>query len=223
MNRRTADDIQKATRAFQTSIQADPTYAPAYAGLADCYELLASAPYTAVPPSEAFPKAEAAARKALELDPSLGEAHVSLGYADLAYAWDFVAAEHEFQRAIQLRPNYATAHQFYGYSLTVMGKLSEAIAERQKAVDLDPSNPLMASALGEAYYQTRQFDLTIEQNRRALELDPTYAIALVNIGRRFRAAAMFPRCTSHSFIPDSETGIMPSIGWTPLSRSGRST
>ncbi|HEX6802073.1 MAG TPA: hypothetical protein VF133_00205 [Terriglobales bacterium] len=188
--RRTAADIEKAAAAFEKSIARDPTYAPAYAGLADCYELLASAPYTAIRPSEAFPKAETAARKALELDPSLGEAHVSLGYADLAYAWDFAGADREFRRAIELRPDYATGHQFYAYSLTVMGKLSDAIAERKKAVALDPASPLMASALGEAYYQARMFDNTIAQNQHALELDPTYAIALVNIGRAYQQKGM---------------------------------
>ena len=189
-SRRTAAEIQKAIGAFEKSVAADPTYAPAYAGLADCYELLGSAPYTAIRPSQAFPKAEAAARKALELDPSLGEAHVSLGYADLAYAWDFPAADREFRRALELRPDYATAHQFYAYSLTVMGKLPDAIGERKKAVDLDPASPLMASALGEAYYQARQFDETIDENQRALELDPTYAIALVNIGRAYQQKGM---------------------------------
>lgn len=192
-SRRTAENIQKATASFEKSIRVDPTYAPAYAGLADCYELSASAPYTAVPPKEAFPKAEAAARKALELDPSLAEAHVSLGYAELAYEWNVAAADREFRRALELRPGYATGHQFYAYSLTVMGKLPEAIAERKKAVDLDPINPLMASALGEAYYQARQFDRTIEQNQRALELDPTYAIALVNIGRAYQQKGMHPQ------------------------------
>lgn len=189
-SRRTAADIKKAISAFQKSIAADPTYAPAYAGLADCYELLGSAPYTALRPSEAFPQAEAAARKALELDPSLGEAHVSLGYADLAYGWNFAEADREFRRALELRPNYATGHQFYAYWLTVMGRLSEAIAERKKAVELEPGSPLMASALGEAYYQARMFDKTIEQNQRALELDPTYAIALVNIGRAYQQKGM---------------------------------
>lgn len=189
-SRRTAAEIQKAIGAFEKSVAADPTYAPAYAGLADCYELLGSAPYTAIRPSEAFPKAEAAARKALELDPSLGEAHVSLGYADLAYAWDFPAADREFRRALELRPDYATGHQFYAYSLTVMGRLSDAIAERKKAAELDPGSPLMASALGEAYYQARRFDNTIEENQRALELDPTYAIALVNIGRAYQQKGM---------------------------------
>jgi len=189
-SRRTAADIQKAISSFEKSVAEDPTYAPAYSGLADCYELLGSAPYTAIRPNEAFPKAQAAARKALELDPSLGEAHVSLGYADLAYAWDFQAADREFRRALELRPAYATGHQFYAYSLTVMGKLSEAIAERKKAVDLAPDSPLMASALGEAYYQARMFDQTIEQNQRALGLDPTYAIALVNIGRAYQQKGM---------------------------------
>jgi len=189
-NRRTAENIQKAFAFFERSINEDPTYAPAYAGLADCYELLGSAPYTAMPPREAFPKAEAAARKALELDDSLAEAHVSLGYAYLAYEWNFALADREFRRALDLRPNYATGHQFYAYSLTAAGKLPEAIEERKKAVDLDPVNPLMASALGEAYYQARLFDQTIEQNQRALELDPGYAIALVNIGRAYEQKGM---------------------------------
>jgi tetratricopeptide (TPR) repeat protein len=206
-SRRTAEDIEKATALFEKSIRVDPTYAPAYAGLADCYELSASAPYTAVPPKEAFPKAEATARKALDLDPSLAEAHVSLGYADLAYEWDIAAADREFRRALELRPGDATAHQFYGYSLTAMGKLSEAIAERKKAVDLEPINPLMASALGEAYYQARQFDRTIEQNQRALELDPTYAIALVNIGRAYQQKGMHAQAQAAfqkilSVVPD---------------------
>lgn len=215
-SRRTAENIQKASASFEKSIRADPTYAPAYAGLADCYELLGSAPYTAMPPREAFPKAEAAARKALELDPSLAEAHVSLGYADLAYEWDVAAADREFRRALELRPGYATGHQFYAYSLTVMGNLSEAIAERKKAVELDPINPLMASALGEAYYQARQFDRTIEQNQRALELDPTYAIALVNIGRAYQQKGMHRQAQAAfqkilSFAPD-DPAILALLG-----------
>jgi len=189
-NRRTAESIQKALELFERSTNEDPTYAPAYAGLADCYELLGSAPYTAMPPREAFPKAEVAARKALELDESLAEAHVSLGYAYLAYEWKFANADREFRRALDLRPNYATGHQFYAYALTVDGKLSEAIEERKKAVDLDPVSPLMASALGEAYYQSRDFDQTIAQNQRALELDSRYAIALVNIGRAYQQKGM---------------------------------
>lgn len=189
-NRRTAESIQKAVALFEKSISMDATYAPSYAGLADSYELLGSAPYTTLPPKEAFPKAEAAARKALALDDSLAEAHVSLGYAYLAYEWKFADADREFRRAIEMRPKYATGHQFFGYSLTAAGKLNEAIEERKKAVDLDPLSPLMASALGEAYYHARRFDETIAQNQRALELDPRYAIALVNIGRAYQQKGM---------------------------------
>jgi TolB-like protein/Flp pilus assembly protein TadD len=189
-NQRTVASIQKALSLFHTSVNMDATYAPAYAGLADCYELLGSAPYTALRPRDAFPQAEAAARKALELDESLAEAHVSLGYAYLAYEWDFASANREFRRALDLRPSYATGHQFYGYLLTVQGELAQAVEERKKAIELDPLSPLMASALGEAYYQVREFDQTIAQNRRALDLDPQYAIALVNIGRAYEQKSM---------------------------------
>jgi tetratricopeptide (TPR) repeat protein len=116
--------------------------------LADCYELLGSAPYTVLRPREAFPKAKEAARKALQLDDRLAEAHVSLGYSDLVYEWNFPEAQKEFERALELRPDYATAHEFYAYYLTVSGRLSEAIAERKKAVELEPLNPLLTSALG---------------------------------------------------------------------------
>ncbi len=189
-NKRTGEGFAKAITLFQRSIEIDPTYAPPYAGLADCYELLGSAPYSTLAPSEAFPKAEAAARKALELDSTLAEAHVPLGYSQLVYEWNFPEARKEFEKALQLRSGYATAHQFYGYYLTAMGKSDEAIAERKKAVELDPISPLLHSALGEAYYQARRFDVTIAENHKALELDPSYAIALVNIGRAYEQMGM---------------------------------
>ncbi|MGD1081556.1 MAG: tetratricopeptide repeat protein [Candidatus Sulfotelmatobacter sp.] len=189
-NKRTEDGFAKAITMFRRSIEIDPTYAPSYAGLADCYELLGSAPYSTLTPKEAFPQAEAAARKALELDGTLAEAYVPLGYSQLVYEWNFPEARKDFERALQLRPGYATAHQFYGYYLTAMGKSAEAIAERKKAVELDPISPLLNSALGEAYYHARRFDVTIEQNKKALELDPHYAIALVNIGRAYEQMGM---------------------------------
>jgi TolB-like protein/Flp pilus assembly protein TadD len=189
-NKRTEDGFSKAITLFRHSIEIDPTYAPSYAGLADCYELLGSAPYSTLTPQEAFPKAEAAARKALELDSTLAEAHVPLGYSQLVYERNFPEARKEFETAIRLRPGYATAHQFYGYYLTAMGESDEAIVERKKALDLDPISPLLSSALGEAYYHARRFDVTIEQNKKALELDPSYAIALVNIGRGYEQLGM---------------------------------
>ena len=189
-NKRTPQNFLTAIDFFQKSIDIDPTYAPPYAGLADSYELLGSAPYSALPPREAFPKAEAAARKALALDDTLAEAHVSLGYSYLVYEWNPTEAEKEFSRALALRPDYATGHQFYAYYLTAIGKLDEAIAERKRATELDPLDPLLSSALGEAYYQNRQFELTVEQNAKSLELDPSYAVALVNTGRAFQQKGM---------------------------------
>jgi TolB-like protein/Flp pilus assembly protein TadD len=189
-NKRTEEGFSKAITLFKRSIEIDPTYAPPYAGLADCYELLGSAPYSTLSPKEAFPQAEAAARKALELDPTLAEAHVPLGYSELVYEWNFPEAQKEFDKALQLRPGYATAHQFYGYYLTAMGKLDEAIVERKKAVELDPISPLLNSALAEAYYHARRFDVTIDESHKALELDPGYAIALVNIGRAYEQMGM---------------------------------
>jgi len=192
-NKRSEEGFRKAIKLFQQSIEIDPTYAPPYAGLADCYELLGSAPYSTLTPSEAFPKAEAAARKAIELDSTLAEAHVPLGYSLLVYERNFPEARKEFEEALRLRPGYATAHQFYGYYLTAMAKLDEAIAERKKALELDPISPLLNSALGEAYYHARRFDVTVEQNKEALELDPSYAIALVNIGRAYEQMGMHPQ------------------------------
>jgi TolB-like protein/Flp pilus assembly protein TadD len=192
-NKRTEAGFSKAITLFKRSIEIDPTYAPPYAGLADCYELLGSAPYSTLAPKEAFPQAEAAARKALELDSTLAEAHVPLGYSLLVYEWNLPEAQKEFDEALRLRPGYATAHQFYGYYLTAMGKLDEAIAERKKAVELDSTSPLLNSALAEAYYHARRFDVTIEESHKALELDPGYAIALVNIGRAFEQMGMHPQ------------------------------
>src|ERR1035438_8804843 len=189
-NKRTEVGFSKAITLFRRSIEIDPTYAPSYAGLADCYELLGSAPYSTLKPQDAFPQAEAAARKALELDSTLAEAHVPLGYSQLVYEWNFPEARKEFETALRLRPSYATGHQFYGYYLTAMGKPEDAIVERKKAIELDPISPLLNSALGEAYYQARRFDVTIEQNKKALDLDPRYGIALVNIGRAYEQMGM---------------------------------
>jgi len=192
-NKRTTESLTRALALFQKSAAIDPSYAPSYAGLADCYELLGSAPYTALPPSEVFPKAEAAARKALEMDTSLSEAHVSLGYSEMVYEWNLPEARKEFTLALQLRPDDATGHQFYAYYLTAIGDLQGAIEERRRALELEPLNPLLSSALGEAFYQNREFDLAIQHNSRSLELDPSYAVALVNIGRAYEMKGMHPQ------------------------------
>ena len=192
-NQRTTQSLTEAVSSFKKAIEYDGTYAPSYAGLADCYALLGSAPYTALPPSEAFPKAEANARKALELDGGLAEAHVSLAYSALVYDWDYAKSEEEFKRAIELRPGYATAHQYYAYYLTSMGDLNQAIAERKLAVSIDPRSPLLNTALGEEYFHARQFKESVEPNQKALSLDPNYAVAVINLGRAYEQLRLYPQ------------------------------
>ncbi len=145
-SKRTEEGFAKALTMFRRSIEIDPTYAPPYAGLADCYELLGSAPYSTLAPREAFPKAESAARKALELDGTLAEAHVSLGYSQLVYEWNFPEAKREFETALHLRPEYATGHQFYGYYLTV--RLPVFVHHRRASLDF-PMRPQTSSVWGE--------------------------------------------------------------------------
>jgi adenylate cyclase len=108
----------------------------------------------------------------------------------MVYDLNLSEARKEFALALQLHPDYATGHQFYAYYLTAIGDLETAITERKRALELDPVNPLLSSALGEAYYQNREFNKAIEQYSRSLELDPGYAIALVNIGRAYEMKGM---------------------------------
>ncbi len=190
LNKRTTADLLKALDYFHKASEVDQRYAPAYAGLAASYSLLGSAPYTELPPKESYSKAESAARKALALDETLAEAHLSLGYSLLVYERNYVKAREEFERAIQLRPGYATAHDYYAYYLTAMGQMDKAIAERETARRLDPVSPLLTTALGEAYYHNRQFDVAIRMAQKALELDPTYPVSMINLARAYEQGGM---------------------------------
>lgn len=176
-SRRTPEGIEKSIDYFQQSIAKDPQNALAYAGLADAYSLMSE--YNSVPPREAFPKAKAAAMKALSLDGSLAEAHTSLAMAKRAYDWDDAGAEAEFQRAIALDPNYATAHQWYSLLLGAMGRKAEARSEAQKAVELDPLSPIINSNLAKIDSHEKRFDDAQKIARKLLDLDPhstlTYA------------------------------------------------
>lgn len=215
-NRRTTQSLTEAISHFQEAIEYDAAYAPSYAGLADCYALLGTLPYNAIPPSKAFPKAKANAQKALELDPGLAEAYVSLGYAALVYDRNYAEAEKNFKRALDLRPGYATAHQYYAYYLTAMDHLSEAVTERKLAISLDPRSPLLRTALGEAYYQARQFQASVGPYQDALAIDPHYAVAIINLGRAFEQMRMYPKAQQAyqsilAFAPD-DPALLALIG-----------
>ena len=141
-------------------------------GLADCYDLLCE--YSELSPKESYPKAKAAAVKALELDDTLGEAHASLAYSLINYDWDWRNAEREYERAIQLNPNYATAHQWYAECLSILGHHSEAIAEIKRAQELDPLSLIINQGVGGKYLYARRYDEAMTQFQRTLELYPQF-------------------------------------------------
>ncbi|HEY3132432.1 MAG TPA: tetratricopeptide repeat protein [Acidobacteriota bacterium] len=190
-NKRTADDLRRGIEYFQRAIQGDPNYALAYAGLADSYGLLGTIPYNLLPPREAMPKAEQAAARALELDDTLAEAHVSLGYVRLEYDWNWPEALKEFERALALNPSYATGHHWYANYLRIMGRLQEAIIEVKEAQKLDPLSLGINAALAESYHFAREYDHVIEQCRKTFELYPGSYMARYWLGRAYGHKGMY--------------------------------
>jgi eukaryotic-like serine/threonine-protein kinase len=179
-NKRTEEGINKGIECFQQAIAKDPAYALAYCGLADCYSMHAN--YGFLPPKIGYSKANDAAIKALELDDTLSEAHVSLGFIKSDYTWDWAGAEKEFQRAIALNPNYGTAHQWYGYALWKTGRFEESIAEHRRALELDPLSLPVNRNLGLAYFLARQYDLAIAQLQKTREMDPGFVLTREYLG-----------------------------------------
>jgi TolB-like protein/Tfp pilus assembly protein PilF len=163
--------LPNAIEYLQSAIKEDPTYAPAYAVLAACYNLLGSVVVGQLPPPEARRLAEAAAVKALQLDGALAEAHAALGYV-YNYNWNWAAAEQELKRAIDLNPNSAEAHSIYSRHLSAMGRVKEAIAEANRAQELDPLSLFLSTQRGYILTNARRYDEAIEQFRRIIALDP---------------------------------------------------
>ncbi len=186
--------VQQALAYFQQALAHDSNYALAYAGLADAYESLTWSTYLL--PRQGMPKARAAALKALALEPTLAEAHASLGDQLCFYDWDAPAAERELRRAIELNPSLANAHFFYSHCLALHGRSDEALAEARRAHELDPLNAQVATALPWALYLARRYDEAIAVQRKSLDLDPDFAwghmilaLALTAKGRYAEALA----------------------------------
>jgi len=179
--KRTEEWIKKGIGYFQKAIDLDPNYALAYSGIAEAYGFLASST-GGWAPQKAYPKAKAAALKALELDDALGEAHCSLGFSRLLYDWDFAEAEREFAKAIRSNPNDPTALDGYGFYLKAVGRHSEAIEKCKQLQQLDPLSTFAHVSLGYAYYFARDYDKAIDECRKALEMDKYSTFAYRNIG-----------------------------------------
>jgi TolB-like protein/Flp pilus assembly protein TadD len=177
-NKRTPETLKKSLEYFQQAVDTDPSYAPGYAGLADAYAMLGAGDYRVLPPKDAYPKAEAAATKALELDSTLAEPHTALAWSKMVFDWDWQGAERDFKQAIELNPNYANAHHWYALYLSVTGRHTEAIAEDRKAESLDPLSLIISADVGqEALGPAGLYDQEMEQCQKTLEMDPDFAEA----------------------------------------------
>jgi eukaryotic-like serine/threonine-protein kinase len=188
--RTSEDDLKQAIHYFEEAIRLDPSYAPAYAGMADAYDELGDLFYVA--PTEAFPKARAAALKALEIDPTLSEAHTVLGEISWWYDWDWATAEKEYRRAIELNPSSAVAHLRYAYLLaTVFGRFDEAIAEGRRAQELEPLSLIMNTFFGYIYTMAHRYDESFPWFQKGIELDPGSNIAHAELAWTYAFKGMF--------------------------------
>jgi TolB-like protein/DNA-binding winged helix-turn-helix (wHTH) protein/Tfp pilus assembly protein PilF len=184
-NKRTADSFRQAIGHFHQAIDKDPSYAPAYAGLADSYALSGDWEYGAMAPKEAYPRAKEAALKAMALDDTLGEAHISLAFSPQNFDWDWESAGREFARGIGLSPGYATGHHWYAWYLTALGRNTEAIAEMKKAENLDPLSLIIGADLAEELLIAHRYDEAIQQSQKTIDMDPRFAVAHYELGQAF--------------------------------------
>ncbi|HKR62711.1 MAG TPA: protein kinase [Thermoanaerobaculia bacterium] len=173
LNKRNGEAFERAIGYFRQAIARDPDYALAYAGLADGFILQSI--YNEAPPAKALPLAREAAKHAIELDDSLGEAYTSLAYFEMNFGSDLNAAAEEFERAIELNPSYATAHQWYSRCLVEMKRYDDAIREIRRAESLDPLSLIIIAELGGVYADAGRLDQAIAECNRALALEPNYA------------------------------------------------
>ena len=191
-NKRTLGDIEESISYFNQAIAKDPGYALAYSGLADVYSVL---PYFGgSSPSQNYPKSNAAARKALELDATLSHPHAVLGSNEMFYDWDFAGGEVEFKKAFELDPNDATAHQWYAGAVgRIGGREKEALAEANRAHELDPLSPITGTVIGFVHTWARQYDEAIAVCKKLAGENPTFAQAHNCLANAYWGKAMYPQ------------------------------
>ncbi|MBI1729581.1 tetratricopeptide repeat protein [Candidatus Acetothermia bacterium] len=222
LSKRTEDDFKKAFKAFQNVIEIDSEYALAYSGLADTYSLSAWFAYAS--PKIQYPKARELALQALQLDPSLAEAHASLAYVQMNFDWNWPGAEESFQRAIMLNPIYPTAHQWYAELLVATGRVKQAIEEMQLALERDPLSLLINTTMAWMYYYARHYEAAIEQCHLALELEPTFGTAQWMIAQILMAQQKYKKAIpfferAHAYS-GNHPGIISEAGFA-YARSGK--
>jgi TolB-like protein/DNA-binding SARP family transcriptional activator/Tfp pilus assembly protein PilF len=184
---RSPDGLMSALRYFKQAVARDSTYALAYSGIADVYNMFGAYHYSVVPPREAYPQARAAAARALQLDPELAEAHAALGSYLYNYEWKWAEAERELRRAIALNPGYSMAHHWLELVLLISGQSAEALEVIRAAREQDPRSPLISSALAHHYYYIREFSEARREFQHALDLDSTFLVARLGLGMTYMA------------------------------------
>jgi serine/threonine protein kinase len=190
-SKRTPSDIRTAISYFNQALAADPAYALAYSGLADAYSVF---PTYGADPREAYPKSNAAARKALELDASLAHPHAVLGDNEVEYDWDFEGSEAEYRRAFELDPNDATAHHWHAHGIAEIGGMDqEAVSEANRAYQLDPLTPMTTETVGEVHVIIRQYDQAIKECKRVISENPAFAVAHRCLAYAYWGKRMFPQ------------------------------
>jgi serine/threonine protein kinase/TolB-like protein len=191
-NKRTGADIRTAISYFNQAIDKDPNYALAYAGVADAYAIISA--YGTGDPADFFSKAVAAAKKALELDPTLARPHADLGLAKMQFFWDFSGGEAEFRKAFELDPSDATAHQWFSQSLSYIGgRAQESIDEGNRAHEFDPLSPIIAYAQADAYNFDRQFDKAIEMDKKVIAENPSFGVAHLGLALAYSGQHKYPQ------------------------------
>jgi TolB-like protein/Tfp pilus assembly protein PilF len=185
-------DPEKSLHWFEEAIREEPNYALAYAGMSQVYALLGEVPYNVIVPREANRKGREAARHALEIDPTLAQAHAALGTAAFNYDWDLRAAKHEYQLALELNPGDATVHEWLGLVYMVQGETKQALEEGQRSLDLDPVSPACHAFLSQAYYFAGDYDHAVEQARSILEVQPNFLQARYWLGSAYLRKRKYP-------------------------------
>jgi DNA-binding winged helix-turn-helix (wHTH) protein/TolB-like protein/tetratricopeptide (TPR) repeat protein len=193
-NERTGEGLRRGLDYFRHAIELDPSFAKAYAGIADSYAMLGL--YTVLPPNEAFPRAKAAAIEALQMDSSLAEAHATLGFAHFYYDWDGAAADKEFLTALQEDPNYAMAHSWRGFNLAVMGRMPEAMTEANLAQSSDPLSAIVGTNAAWVYCLAHQNDQAIQILKRVIEIDPNFPRAHFRLGNIYEDEGQYRHAIS---------------------------
>jgi serine/threonine protein kinase/Flp pilus assembly protein TadD len=193
-NRRYEGGLQKGLEYFNQTIKKDPSYAPAYAGIADSLSILGL--FGWLPPKDSFPKAKATALKAIEIDDKLAEAYTSLGWINMLYDWDWTAAEKVLKRALEIDPNYAIGQLWYALYFNYLGRLEEATDEITKALRLEPLSLLINVNLGFIFYFKRQYDEVIEQCLKTIEMDPNYLLSYWFLSAGYMGKGMWKEAIS---------------------------